>query len=165
MKSRGPKSGRFLAIIDLNKIPQESLFTASDLDLHPTKANGDEIRYYSGGEYLVYGHISKEAIVSIISVEELAASPPKTPSDPDPFNIAFITTAWRRVATRKVIKDSGYMMLSFYAGYAVGQLVRLFSLLSHLDVAGKYRPYLIPWFWSKNIASTIRDLNERSVFC
>ena len=55
MKSRSPKSGRYLAIFDLHKIHDSgSMFEAKSLGLKPTKPNGKPITYHSGGEYLIW---------------------------------------------------------------------------------------------------------------
>ena len=55
MKSRSPKSGRYLAILDLRKIRSSgSIFEAKSLNLRPTKPNGDLIKYHSGGEHLIW---------------------------------------------------------------------------------------------------------------
>ena len=138
MKARSG-AGRFLATFDLTKIPEGSIFRASDFDLHPKKGDGTPIMYQSGGEFMVYGSITKAAVVSIVSVEELAASPPRIPSDPDPFLIGAITNAWRRNFIRMAIRNNGYLMLSFFAGCAVGQLVRRLSApLSYAEFAPRF---------------------------
>ena len=55
MRSRSPKSGRYLAVLDLRKIRSSgSIFEAKSLGLRPTNPNGDPIAYHSGGEYLVW---------------------------------------------------------------------------------------------------------------
>lgn len=55
MKSRSPKSGRYLAVVNLHKIRESgSIFEAKSLGLKPTKPNGTPIKYHCGGEYLIW---------------------------------------------------------------------------------------------------------------
>ena len=65
---------------------------------------------------------------TVMAVEDIANIPPSVPNDPDPFLIGFITTAWRRTATRCEISKNGPLMLSYFGGHAVGQLVRRIRL-------------------------------------
>ena len=46
MKNRSPQTGRYLAVISMPKMQDESsVFAASDLELHPTKEDGTPSKF------------------------------------------------------------------------------------------------------------------------
>ena len=73
MKARSPKFGRYLAVLDLQKIGHSgSIFEAKSLDLQPTNAKGTPIKYHSGGEYLIW--VRNSSITSLSNVFSANAS-------------------------------------------------------------------------------------------
>ncbi|KAL9634916.1 MAG: hypothetical protein Q9164_003792 [Protoblastenia rupestris] len=127
------EADKYLAIVDLHKVDKDgSVFNAESLDLKPTKTDKDgrvkSIRYYPAGEWLAWGIIKPQAIISIVAVQDLVRSPPSIPSDPDPFLFRLLPETWQRLYIRIQIRQNGYLMLSYYGGSAVGQLIRLFGL-------------------------------------
>ena len=120
MRARAPKhKGRWIAVLDLHYIKENgALFEARKLALSPKRADGSQIDYQPGGEFLVWGQLPKNAICKILSIDDLVAFKPSIPNDPDPLYaidtlctttyadnhtqscLDFITTAWRYVLPR-----------------------------------------------------------------
>ena len=63
------EADKYLAIIDLHKVDEDgSVFNAESLDLKPTRTDKDgrvkSIRYYPAGEWLAWGMIKPQAVIS-----------------------------------------------------------------------------------------------------
>ena len=80
--------------------------------------------YVAKGELLCWGAISSQSIVSVVSISDLVAAMPKTPSDPDPFSLEFLRHARSTGRARKKIHRDP-LPASHQIGKAIGTLLNV----------------------------------------